>query len=153
MFLFIIVQSSLRGRVIIQTASAQTVPKATGQRKIGGRFSVNDVVMWVRDSSSSGHCTVARAQPDHREGGLRFFPQPSITHTHISKDRYKQTRPDAHLCTSPLCVIYTYFLQESHTVKRSCNLHWKLHKLHCNLCCVLFMPNQALTDAMLFLND
>lgn len=97
--------SSLRSRVIIQTASEQTVPKATGQRKIGGRFSVNDVVMWVRDSSSSGHCTVARAQPDHREGGLRFFPQPSITHTHISKDRYKQTQPDALLCTSPLCFI------------------------------------------------
>lgn len=127
MFLFIIVRSSLRSRVIIQTAPVQTVPKAMGQRKIGGRFSVNDVVMWVRDSSSSGHCTVARAQPDHRVGGLHFFPQPSITRTHISKDRYKQTQPDTHPCASPSCVIHASLQLESPTVKRCCNLHYAVN--------------------------
>lgn len=91
--LFVTARASLRTGVTTQTAP---VPKTTGQRKIGGRFSVNDVVVWVRDSSGSGHCTVARAPLDHREGGLRFFPQPSITRTRISKERYKQTHPDAH---------------------------------------------------------
>lgn len=142
MFLFIIVQSSLRSRVIIQTAPAQTVPKAMGQRKIGGRFSVNDVVMWVRDSSSSDHCTVAKSPA--RPPGRRPSPLSSaINHSyiHISKDRYKQTQPDAHPYTSPLCIIYTYFQPGLSTMKRCCNLH---HAVYYS--CQIF-GSHALIDA------
>lgn len=78
-----------------------------------------------------------RAQRDHRGGGLHLFPQPSITHIHISKDRYKQTQPDAHPYTLPLCVIYTYFHKELPTMKRYDDVYYS---------CQIF-GSRALIDA------
>lgn len=66
-------------------------------------------MMWWCGSGIAAAAIIAqwlRAQADHRRGGLHLFPQPSIIHIHISKDRYKHTRPDTPLLTSTLCLIY-----------------------------------------------
>lgn len=115
--------------------------RCQGQRA-NGRLAVGLVsMMWWCGSGIAAAAIIAqwlRAQPDHRGGGLHLFPQPSITHIHISKDRYKQTQPDAHPYTSPLCIIYTYFQPE--WMKRCCNLHYAVY-----YSCQIF-GSQALID-------
>lgn len=124
-FLSAIAHSSLRGGAIIQTAPAQTVPRAAGQRKIGGRFSVNDVVMWVRNSSGGGgdRCTVVKSpgRPPRRR-------RPSPPYAAINHSQAHRQRDTRHPSLSINIISNLHISQEHDDTFSQCDWKWSFKK-------------------------